>query len=314
MKIKLTDEKYKPQFAGHETFALRYGWLKKAFDEVQKAGDEARKVFTEDSAIATFGVGRNMVSAIRFWAHACNVIQTIDNETTVSDTGRLIFDETGFDPYLENPSSLWLLHWHLASEPKNTSIHWTFNYFNESAFEKDTLAKSIREAANRFSWKSPNEKTLNSDLLVLLNTYSLDVTAKKGNKEDNLGSPLAELGLLRSSGGNRVHLGWGVKPSLGMGTFLYSLCDFWQSYSGANTLNFQAILLEPGSPGRVFLMDENDLAVRLMDIEEATSGIVSWSETAGLKQLIRKEPFSDSLKAQFLALDYPEKSNCIEAA
>ena len=28
----LYEPDYKPQFSGHETFPLRYGWLKKAFD------------------------------------------------------------------------------------------------------------------------------------------------------------------------------------------------------------------------------------------------------------------------------------------
>ena len=28
----LFEDDYKPVFSGHETFPLRYGWLKKAFD------------------------------------------------------------------------------------------------------------------------------------------------------------------------------------------------------------------------------------------------------------------------------------------
>ncbi len=44
---------------------------------------------------------------------------------------------------------------------------------------------------------------------------------------------------------------------------------------------------EPGSPGRVFLLDENDVVDMLAQMEDATKGAYQWSETAGLKQLIR---------------------------
>ena len=44
---------------------------------------------------------------------------------------------------------------------------------------------------------------------------------------------------------------------------------------------------EPGSPGRVFLLDENDVVDMLAQLEDATKGAYRWSETAGLKQLIR---------------------------
>jgi len=40
-----------PKFAGHETFTLRYGWLKKAVDATQKAPD----VFLQDDALVTLG-------------------------------------------------------------------------------------------------------------------------------------------------------------------------------------------------------------------------------------------------------------------
>ena len=56
----LYQEAYQPQLSGHETFPLRYGWLKKAFDEVRKTEDAEnnRAVFLAADAIARFGVGK----------------------------------------------------------------------------------------------------------------------------------------------------------------------------------------------------------------------------------------------------------------
>ena len=64
---------YRPQFSGHETFPLRYGWLKKAFDAVlgTEGGSDNRHVFTGSDAIARFGVGKNMVASMRHWS-ICN--------------------------------------------------------------------------------------------------------------------------------------------------------------------------------------------------------------------------------------------------
>ena len=37
----LFQDTYSPQFSGHETFPLRYGWLKKTFDRVAETEHEA---------------------------------------------------------------------------------------------------------------------------------------------------------------------------------------------------------------------------------------------------------------------------------
>ena len=49
-----------PKFAGHETFTLRYGWLKKAVDATRQRQD----IFLQDDALVTLGVGKNMVRSI----------------------------------------------------------------------------------------------------------------------------------------------------------------------------------------------------------------------------------------------------------
>ena len=43
-------------FSGHETFPLRQMWLKKAFDRAV-AGKVLKATFSDESAIADFGVG-----------------------------------------------------------------------------------------------------------------------------------------------------------------------------------------------------------------------------------------------------------------
>ena len=109
--------------------------------------------------------------------------------------------------------------------------------------------------------------------------------------EDSLSSPLAELGLIRGLRGH-FQLVRGQKRSLPNEIFAYALDEFWARKGASRTLSFEAIAHEPGSPGRVFLLDETDLAERLLALEDITAGNMRWSETAGLKQVIRTAPMA----------------------
>ena len=50
-----------PTFSGHETFALRSNWLKKAYDLLCARPD----LFSGDTAFVQLGVGKNMAQSIR---------------------------------------------------------------------------------------------------------------------------------------------------------------------------------------------------------------------------------------------------------
>lgn len=53
-------------FAGHQTFHPRFGWIKKAFDGVQRD----QHIFSREDATVLLGVGKNMIEAIKFWGLA----------------------------------------------------------------------------------------------------------------------------------------------------------------------------------------------------------------------------------------------------
>ena len=57
-------------------------------------------------------------------------------------------------------------------------------------------------------------------------------------------------------------------------------------------------------PVRVFLLEENDMVDMLVALEDATSGVYWWSETAGLKQLIRSRTISVEESLKFVRRDY----------
>ena len=124
MRGQLYDADYKPKLSGHETFPLRYGWLKKAYDAVRDVGrvDGNRSVFADDGAIAQFGVGKNMVRSMRHWAMAAGVVSGDGRATT--EFGRYLFADDGLDPYMEDPATAWLVHWRIAGNAAYTTWFW----------------------------------------------------------------------------------------------------------------------------------------------------------------------------------------------
>ena len=108
-----------PSFAGHQTFALRSGWLKKGLDAVQDPSVGGESVFRRPDAIVTLGVGKNMVQSIRHWVLVTQMAADEDRGRLIRTTqiGEKLFGkgrQGGWDPFLEDDATLWLLHWQLA--------------------------------------------------------------------------------------------------------------------------------------------------------------------------------------------------------
>ena len=194
---------YRPHLSGHETFPLRYGWLKKAFDAVEAEHRvNNRVVFTDESAIARFGVGKNMVASMRHWAAATGIIEDVSGEHRIETTplGRLLFDDDGLDPYMENPATLWLAHWHLAGRAEKTTWYWAFNHFQSPFFERDVLVRGIERLAEDREWPRTSVPTIKRDVACFVRTYAAPPTTRRMSYEDTLESPLAELGLIKTTG------------------------------------------------------------------------------------------------------------------
>lgn len=314
----LYHDEYKPQFSGHETFPLRYGWLKKAFDAVQQSEQRTdnKKVFLDEDAIARFGVGKNMVMSMRHWATTSGILKDVQgtNQIITTDLGRLIFGNNGLDPFMENMATLWLVHWHLSGFPIGHSAKstwfWSFSHFPGITFDREDLVKQLVGIASDQAWSRVAATTIKRDVECFVRTYVARPSTGKTSHEEALESPLTELGLIKVKGRkDGFRFIRGAKNSLGDGVFLYALTQFWNNYSKAKTISFETLAHEPGSPGRVFLLDENDLADRLSNIEENSGGKFRWSETAGLKQVIREKDLTSEDALVFARLDYRPHSN-----
>jgi len=301
MQRELNDSITRGQFAGHETFPLRLLWLKKAYDAVQ--GGAPSGTFHEQGAIARFGVGRNMAQSMRYWALASGFVEDDDKVLRPSRLGDAVLADDGHDPYVERAATVWLVHWHIASTARlTTTAYYAFNALSTIEFDPSTLVSELHSLAQSRGWRA-TATTLKRDVEVLLRSY---VRRHDANLEDAAEPLLAELGLIREA---RVG-GWyefirGPKPSLHDGVFAYALNDFWNSVAnGSTALTAEQICYAPGSPGRVFKMDEDSVVTRLMGMERLTAGAWAWTDTAGLRQIQRKDKVDE---LALLARAYPER-------
>lgn len=298
MFLRQDGQEYKARFTGHETFHLRYGWLKKAYDAItlSNAGSDkiAAKVFRNPSSIAYFGVGKNMVASIRHWALSCGIIDQADSDEFRSEhkstqLGEFIFNsKTGADPYLEHLSTLWLLHWELCTWSTKTTFLYAFNHFNESDIERERFLRNLKQVITANEWGEVADTTLQKDLSNLIGTYAIRKIDKRVSVEDVISSPLTELGLLSQIGSSRFRFNRGRRAGLTDAVFAYCLIDFWTRTSPeTTTLSFEAVCHNPMSPGRAFLMSSDELMGHVSRLEQATNGDIRWVESAGSRHIAR---------------------------
>ena len=285
-------------FSGHESFPLRHTWLTKGVQKCSENGD----LFHQDDAINVLGVGKNMVKSIRHWCLATDMLEEVHSDNNKkkkviepTQLGQLLFlGDNPWDPFMEDIGTLWLIHWHLATNPSKASTwNFAFNYIHNLEFTREQLTDILAEAAERYSDHKVSRKTLKRDVDVFIRSY---VRPKHSHEEilleETLDCPLVELNLIypinQYSGWYRF--GRGKKASLPDAVFQYAVCIFCESKEDERaTISFDELAFSPGSPGKVFKIDEDSLYERLERTADLTRNAFMMSETAGLKQLVIKE-------------------------
>jgi Protein of unknown function (DUF4007) len=281
-----------PSFARHETFHPRFGWLRKAVTESAKAGD----VFTDDDATVKLGVGKNMVNAIRFWGLAFKILEQRPNPdrprvplTVPSMFGATLLGDEGWDPYLEDPASLWLLHWKLLSAPCQAPAWWVaFNDFTAIQFGESQLTAHVLELSGAAGWPTVVEASVKKDVDCLLRTYTVRRHGRQG-LDDILDCPFRELGLIEATVGEEAR-SWrfvvGEKPGLPDEIVAYAALEFAAiSGAGARSISIARLAHDPGSPGAAFRLTESNLFQALTRAANSIETL-QVAEPGGLRQLL----------------------------
>ena len=317
------------KFSGHDTFVLRHGWLKKIYDHVRKISAEISEhsdqnsgftvpvsvVFEPAQAMSAFGVGKNMVRAMRYWALATNLFEITNNDNFgPTELGKILLgdyegsENYGLDPYFERNASLWAIHWELATNRQLcTAWDFAFSTFNRTLFTKEALVSGLAFEVEANEW-NVSRGSVEKDITCLLHMYCPDArTAKGALREEGFESPLAELGLIwkdAATGGHRFEVG--AKHNLNPHVLYYAIARFAQGRT-SRLMSLDEIFYDHGAPGRVFKLDEHAMSTLLEMAAEKTNGALEWQETGPLRQIVLSDDLGEPIELLRSAYTHDER-------
>lgn len=273
------------RFSGHEKFQCRQYWLKKGYDFLSQGND-----FTDDDSIVKLGVGKNMVASIKHWLKAFNIYE----ESGLTELGKFIFDEKGgVDPYLENPATIWLLHYHLV-ETRYASIYQII--FNDIKGEKiefpeNHIVARISRLLQEGKQKEVSPQTIKNDIDNFKKNYVRPY--KISQVEDDLSTLLFELNLVVEipTGKNQDRL---FKIENRSRPELYKELVFYGILMqlikvGSNTIPFSKVVNGEGSIGRIFALSSNGVMEKVEEIIESSQDLIYTSD-GGIQNLTLRNP------------------------
>ena len=276
-------------FSGHETFAFRYSWLKKGVDLLTKDAE----VFQHAEAGVRFGVGKNMVRSIRHWCLAARVAEEEPGSRSrllrPTELGRRLLSDNGWDPFLEDDATLWLIHWNLASSGTRAATwYWAFSQFQEYAFTKTIMTESLARDIQSIGWSNVSSSTLKRDVDCFVQTY-LSRKSEKVGIDDIIECPLTSLNILiQEPDSERLRFRVGPKESLPPAIFAYALIQFWNlTNHDKQTLDLREILRSQGSPGLIFKLDQETTLSYLDRLKEVTSGLMLFEDTPLVRRIVK---------------------------
>ncbi|NOQ63081.1 MAG: DUF4007 family protein [Methyloprofundus sp.] len=286
----------KAAFGRHETFALRYGWLTKGF----QAFHQDPAIFNSDAATVTLGVGKNMVNAIRYWLRATQMIATTADGLQATELGTALLSEEGWDPYLEDEATLWLIHWMLSTNAElATAWYWFFNGFHKAEFNTEEAANDLATFVKENIKTKHSERTVKHDVNVILKMYCQGKQGAKVEMEDILDAPLTSLKLITASQHSHYYqCRNSAHDNLPIAIIAFALNEMFNQREKIDVLSVSQLMYGDKlgvAVGNVFKLTESDLLAKLERVIEAYPQLFSINETAGIHQISRIENNHSSL-------------------
>jgi len=283
----INSELTKFTFSGHDSFQCRQLWLKKGYDFVI-----SNKSFTDEDAVVKLGVGKNMVSSIRYWMKAFNIIDNKDNPT---EFGKRLLDDSGYDPFLEDEASIWLLHYQLIKNGLASTYSIIFNEFRKEKilFNKESFVNYLKRIKEGESSLNFNENTVSDDFVVFVKMYQNVFNNK--DVEDSFSGILSEIDLLKTVGKGKdeqYQIENNERDNLPNAVLLYAIIDN-PNYGDSISLN--SLEFDYNSPGTIFCLNRSALVQKIQEIVSENKGIY-YTDHAGVKELqFKNKPNSYSI-------------------
>lgn len=280
------------RFSGHESFVCRYGWLPKVYRAVLA---NPRILRDEQQAMVVLGIGRNMVKSLQFWAEATGFIEPVGGEHVPGPVGSRLFGDA-WDPYLESPESLWLIHWQLSTRAGLAVWNEVFGEGRLIRFERTRLIQALGQRSVHLA-RPLAPSTLEQHASLFIQSY----LPSEKNADDTAWCPLQDLGLLKATKAEDgrtlystdIHVQVGLTPRV----FALALVDFLLDQKLSGTADFNSILKGDYSPGVVFRLSEHQLRLLIeRTVDGPLHGALRFVDTADTQSIVLT---SNQLDPQF---------------
>ncbi len=292
------------RFSGHETFPCRYAWLPKTYAALRA---DPLALSDEDTAMVRLGVGKNMARAARFWAQAAGIAEPLVDRRGygVTPFGHALLSQDGFDPYLEDRRTLWLLHWKLSTVAEPLfAWHFLLNHWPHPELSRTEALRAFHVEATKQE-RPLSDVTLEQHFDTFLHTY-VPTRGRKGEiAEDNLDCPLTELRLLFPVGeralddGGRRETVYAFrhedKADISGPLLAYCLHDFWRARrSSEATLTFRDVCVVQNSVGQIFKLPEGVLRDRMETLSADSGERLEYQASAATPRVVRNYQVDDA--------------------
>ncbi len=268
----------KPVFSGHESFQCRHLWLKKGYDYIRSG-----KSFSDNDAVVKLGVGKNMVTSIRYWMRAFDLLEKDGLKT--NEFADYLFGEDGKDPYLEDDASLWLLHHRLVHKGYATAYSFIFNELRKEKleFSKDNFVKLMKIKIESITKAEFSVNTLENDFDVFIKLY-IGVDSNGKDKEEIVSGIFPELKLvniIQKEKAINYHIETNEKEQIPNEVLLFNLLN---DPKLGMSVNLETLEREYDSVGSIFAISRSGLMEKIETLCKDHPFLV-YKDDAGIREL-----------------------------
>lgn len=276
----MTNYLKKVKLKGNESFNIREGWLRKGMRSINDYPD----LFSRSDVMEILGVGSKMVKSIRYWLQATNLCKEQNQggnrarqQFITEDFGRIIEQ---YDPYFDDIFTLSLIHYHIVSNKHELCTMWNifFNEYEGENFTRDNMYETCEEYLKKrlIQGVAYSSNSLRDDCASIIRMYQ--ETDHNGDPEDNLGSPLSELGLIRKNNRGNYDKCTPSKEVLNKYAILYVIKQ--NLSADKNSVSIDELWKAPNNIGRVFNLNRSMINEYLDQLRAID--LITINRTAGL--------------------------------
>lgn len=232
------------------------------------------KVATKKSAATYMGVGLPAAEGCIGWMQKTNLAVTRSGGYSLTGLGQLLSER---DPHLNHPSTLWLLHYYLATDHAERAEIW-YRAVNEFLspgvpFQRNGLQTYIERSLES---TPTNRSGISADCIEFIKTYTIP-------------DALGKLGLLRKRDKDTFEAGTTDLPHPSIIAFY--LFETWQRrFPHSDTLRISQICEDAEMPGRVLVTQRSQIIHALQMLQSMGMVSIVDSQHEPVTRRFRNEP------------------------